>query len=40
MADAITERELAQHLTEMLDRVRLRGERLMIDREGEPIAPC
>ena len=34
----IAERELAQRLTEMLDRVRLRGERLTIDREGEPIA--
>ena len=40
MDDTITDKELAQRLTEMLDRVRLRGERLMIDREGEPIAPC
>ena len=38
MDDTITEKELAQHLTETLDRVRLRGERLTIDREGEPIA--
>jgi len=38
MDGTIAEQELAQRLTEMLDRVRLRGERLTIDREGEPIA--
>jgi antitoxin (DNA-binding transcriptional repressor) of toxin-antitoxin stability system len=38
MDGTIAEHELAQRLTEMLDRVRLRGERLTIDREGEPIA--
>ena len=38
MEGTITEKELAQHLTETLDRVRLRGERLTIDRAGEPIA--
>jgi uncharacterized protein YaaR (DUF327 family) len=38
--DTITDKELAQHLTEMLDRVCLCGERLMTDREGESIAPC
>jgi hypothetical protein len=40
MDDPITDKGLVQHLTEMPDRVRLRGERLMIDHEGEPIAPC
>jgi antitoxin (DNA-binding transcriptional repressor) of toxin-antitoxin stability system len=39
MDDTITDKELAQRLTEMLDRVRVRGEQPMIDREGEPIAP-
>ena len=38
MDGTIAEQELAQRLTEMLDRVRLRGERLTIDRAGEPIA--
>jgi len=33
-----TEEELARRLPEALDRVRLRGERLTIDRVGEPIA--
>jgi hypothetical protein len=36
--DAITDHELAQHLTEMVDSMHLYGERLMIDREGGPIA--
>jgi antitoxin (DNA-binding transcriptional repressor) of toxin-antitoxin stability system len=39
MDGTITDKELAQHLPETLDRVRLRGEQLMIDREGEPSAP-
>jgi antitoxin (DNA-binding transcriptional repressor) of toxin-antitoxin stability system len=38
MDGTIAEQELAQHLTETLDRVRLRRERLTIDRQGEPIA--
>jgi antitoxin (DNA-binding transcriptional repressor) of toxin-antitoxin stability system len=38
MDGTITEQELAQHFGETLDRVRLRGERLTIDREGKPIA--
>jgi antitoxin (DNA-binding transcriptional repressor) of toxin-antitoxin stability system len=38
MDGMITEQELAQHLAETLDRVRLRGERFTIDRAGEPIA--
>jgi antitoxin (DNA-binding transcriptional repressor) of toxin-antitoxin stability system len=38
MDGIITEEELARHLGETLDRVRLRGEQLMIDREGAPIA--
>ncbi len=38
MDGTITEEELARRLPETLDRVRLRGERLMIDRVGEPIA--
>jgi prevent-host-death family protein len=38
MDGTITEQELAQHLTETLDRVRLRGEQLTINRAGEPIA--
>jgi hypothetical protein len=40
MDDTITDEELAEHLTEMLDRVRLSGERLMTDRVGEPSPPC
>lgn len=40
MDDAITDKELAQHLTEMLDSMHLCGKRLMIDREGQPIASC
>ena len=38
MNSTITEEELARRLPEALDRVRLRGERLTIDRVGEPIA--
>ncbi len=38
MDRTITEGELARTLTEALDRVRLRGERLTIDRAGQPIA--
>lgn len=38
MDGTITETELAQHLTETLDRVRVHGERLTIDRDGEPVA--
>ena len=38
MDGTIAEQEFAQHLRETLDRARLRGERLTIDREGEPIA--
>jgi len=38
MDGTMTEGELARRLPETLDRVRLRGERLMIERVGEPIA--
>jgi len=38
MDSTITEEELARRLPEALDRVRLHGERLTIDRVGEPIA--
>jgi len=38
MESTITERELAGHLTETLERVRARGESITIDRDGEPIA--
>lgn len=38
MDRTIAETDLARCLTETLDRVRLHGERLTIDRDGEPIA--
>lgn len=38
MESTITEDELARHLSETLDRVHVRGERLTIDRAGQPIA--
>lgn len=38
MDSTITEDELARHLKETLDRVHMRGERLTIDRAGQPIA--
>jgi antitoxin (DNA-binding transcriptional repressor) of toxin-antitoxin stability system len=38
MESTITEGELARHLSETFDRVRARGERITIDRDGEPIA--
>ena len=38
MDRTIAEEELARRLPEALDRVRLHGERLTIDRVGEPIA--
>lgn len=38
MDSTITEGELARRLGETLDRVHERGERLTIDREGQPIA--
>lgn len=38
MDSTITEDELARHLSETLDRVHVRGERLTIDRAGQPIA--
>jgi antitoxin (DNA-binding transcriptional repressor) of toxin-antitoxin stability system len=34
----ITEQELARHLPETLDRVHVNGDRITIDRQGEPIA--
>ena len=36
MDSTITEDELARHLSETLDRVHVRGERLTIDRAGNP----
>lgn len=38
MDSTITEDDLARHLRETLDRVHVRGERVTIDRAGQPIA--